>query len=105
MKPFFLLASLVGGVVVAWLSILGGIWYVAPFCLIAAGFVAIALDKASRWRIAVFALGMIAVYAVEAKFVIQDITEKQGKSQRQLEEEKRSGIKPTPLPPSRLFPR
>ncbi len=105
MKPLFLLASLIGGVVVAWLSILGGLWYVAPFCLVAAGFVATALDKASRWRIAVFSLGMIAVYAVEARSFVQDVTEKQERSQRRLEEERRSGTGPTPPPASPLFSR
>jgi hypothetical protein len=99
MKFLLLLASLVGGVFVAWLSILGGIWYVAPFCLIAAGFVAIALDKASRWRIAAFSLGMIAVYALEANSFVRDISEKQARAQQRI----RTEPAPTPRPRSGLF--
>lgn len=99
MKPLLLLASFFGGILVAWLSVLGGIWYVAPFGLVAAGFVSIALDKASRWRIAVFALGMIAVYVVEARSFVHYVDEQQQRARQRI----RTEPAPTPRPQSGLF--
>ncbi len=95
MKFLLLLACLVAGVGVAWLTILGGIWYVSPIFLIGAAFVAIALDKATRWRIAAFSLGMIAVYAAETSAFVQDIGEKQARAQQRI----RTEPAPTPRPP------
>lgn len=95
MKGLFLLASLVAGVSVAWLTIWGGIWYIAPFFLVGAAYVSIALDKATRWRIAAFSLGMIAVYGVETSAFVQDVTAKDARAKQRILTEPT----PTPRPP------
>ena len=72
MKPFLVLVSLLAGAGVAYLSVIAALWYVLPVFLIIAGVVAVALDGASRWRIAAFSVGVFAVFFWEARaFVIQ----------------------------------
>ena len=99
MKFLLLLASLVAGGVVAWLTILGASWYVSPIFLVAGGLVSIALDNAVRLRIAAFALGMIAVYAVEVSDFVRYIDQQQRSAQTRI----RTEPAPTPVPRSGLF--
>lgn len=96
MKIVFVFASLLGGALFAWLSVIGGVWYVAPVVLGGVIVMCFALDRASRWRLAAFSLGMIAVYALEAQGFAQDISAKQARALERIRTE------PAPkLPPKR----
>jgi len=99
MKTLFLFASLLGGALFAWLSVIGGVWFVAPVVLAGAVALCFALDRASRWRIAAFSIGMIAVYALETKSFAQDIEQKQARAIHRIKTEPA----PTPAPGGGLF--
>lgn len=88
MRFFLLLASLLGGILASYLSVIGGIWYVAPVFIIIAIVVAFALDNASRWRIAAFSVGMLAVFAVEVSSLVHDVTVRQARAQQKLAQER-----------------
>jgi len=94
MKITFVLLSLAGGALFAWLSVIGGVWYVAPVVLVGAIVMCFALDRASRWRLAAFSLGMIAVYALEVQSFAQDISSKQARALERI----RTEPTPTPIP-------
>jgi len=94
MKILLVFASLLGGALFAWLSVIGGVWYVAPIVLAGAIVMCFALDRASRWRLAAFSLGMIAVYALEAQGFAQDISAKQARALERI----RTEPAPTPAP-------
>ena len=93
MRFLFLLASLLAGALIGWLSILAAIWFIMPIVLIGAGLVATSLDKAVRWRIAAFSVGLIVVFVFQATEFVRGVNE----TQRLLKNHKVK-IRPTPTP-------
>lgn len=59
------------------MSILAGIWFTMPIFIICAAIVSIALDRAFRWRLAAFSVGLIVVFAFQFNDFVTDVTKRQ----------------------------
>lgn len=77
MRFLFLLAALLAGAFIGWLSILAGIWFLMPIFLICAGVVATSLDKVMRWRLAAFSIGLFVVFGLQAGEFVRGVNEAQ----------------------------
>ncbi len=75
MQFLLLLAFIGAGALIAWLSILGGIWFLMPIFLGCAAVVSYRLDNIVRWRIAAFGVGLLVVFGFQVNQFVQSIDE------------------------------